>query len=92
MKLRSNILVWLFSCVSCEQVSDSAATSLLVLSLYCFDLSAANLFPTVLVFEKHNAVLLSFVCSERNICLSGLFYELADGDLNALEPVRALVL
>lgn len=50
---------------------------------HCFDLSVANLFPTVLVFEKHNAVLLSFVCSERNTWLGGLFYELADGDLNA---------
>lgn len=63
-----------------------------MLSLHCFDLLVANLSPTVSVFEKHNAVLLSFVCSERNICLNGLFYELADGDLNALEPARALVL
>lgn len=45
-------------------MSDSAAASLLVLSLHCFDLSVANLFATVLVFEKHNAMLLSFVCSE----------------------------
>lgn len=73
-------------------MSDSAAASLLLLSLHCFDLSVADLFPTVLVFEKHNTVLLSFVCSERNICLSGLFYELPDGDLNVLEPARALVL
>lgn len=74
-------------------MSDSAAISLLVVvSLQCFDLLVAKFFPTVLVFEMHNAVLLSFVCFERNICLSGLLYELADGDSTALDPARVLVL
>lgn len=64
-------------------MSHYAAISLLELSLPCFGLLVAKFFQTVLVFEKRNAMLQSFVCFERNICLSGLLYELADSDLTA---------
>lgn len=62
------------------------------LSLQCFDLLVASLFPAFLVFEKHNTLLLSFVCFEGNICLCVLLYDSADGDLTALNPARILVL
>lgn len=61
-------------------------------SLQCFDLSVAKLSPAVLEFKNHNTVLLSVFCFERNICLSGLLYELADGDSTALDPKRVVVL
>lgn len=37
-------------------------------------------------------MLLSVFCFERNSCLSGLLYELADGDLTTFDPKRVLVL
>lgn len=85
------LLVRLFSCVCRAKGSGSAVRALLAFHRSVW-ICSCSVSPNSSGVWKRNAVWLSLVCFEGNICLRGLLSKLADGSLAVLGPTGVLVL